>query len=272
MRTLPSARKAFIAKIDQIQSLFCLARSDGLQMEGRPIADWFAASEANSTADLPIPLHMQANAGNSLASRHAQQKSEAAATAAANSHLDHQAQPVKSPAPADDIPDASPQAAATHLVLTSPEIPAATSSGQSSGNSHGESRRLLKQVSFAELPVNLRKITKADSVWQTLADAMMPPASILASADATGSLEPGSLAVLIGQSSRMERRLLEAQLGVPKVTILYFAGDTREQDMTYSHGVRQTIRAMFHDKPGIVADPFAQHLCSRPFDAIAERL
>ena len=52
---------------------------------------------------------------------------------------------------------------------------------------------------------------------------------------------------------------MDDQPGVLKATILYFAGDTREQDMTYSHGVRQTIRAMFHDRPGIVADLTCVH-------------
>jgi hypothetical protein len=35
-----------------------------------------------------------------------------------------------------------------------------------------------------------------------------------------------------------------------KDNVLFFAGDIRPEDITYSHGVRQTLFAMFNNTPG----------------------
>ena len=39
-----------------------------------------------------------------------------------------------------------------------------------------------------------------------------------------------------------------------KTNIFYFVGGTGEKNVAYSHGVRQTVWALFHDRPGVLQD------------------
>ncbi|KAK9817385.1 hypothetical protein WJX74_003985 [Apatococcus lobatus] len=58
------------------------------------------------------------------------------------------------------------------------------------------------------------------------------------------------VAMLSTHNSSRSRQLEETAPELTKMTILYFAGGVREDDVTYSHGVRQTIWRLFHNRPG----------------------
>ncbi len=49
---------------------------------------------------------------------------------------------------------------------------------------------------------------------------------------------------------RTSRRLEETPISMTKTTIFYFVGGTRMIDVAYSHGVRQTLWALYHNRPG----------------------
>ncbi|KAK9817397.1 hypothetical protein WJX74_010418 [Apatococcus lobatus] len=70
---------------------------------------------------------------------------------------------------------------------------------------------------------------------------------------------PDQLALVPLHHSAPSRRLEETQDSIPKLqdppvlaktSIFYFVGGTGEKNVAYSHGVRQTIWALFHDRPG----------------------